>query len=321
MGGMKRALVVTAILAGVASCSPPTTQSWNKQTSNTTADLYAVQVFKKDSVLAVGANSTTVANVDGAWRERKLGSPDTLTALWGRDDSDVMIVGGVEGAPGVGVAFRTGPGFYQYQAQAMPTGTDMLRAVHGTSMQDVWAVGDRNTAVHFDGSRWSPVSIPGPANSPELNFNGVWCRSDHACWAAGSQGMVARWNGTTWTVVQGDTQGRTLRAVHGTDAFVLIVGDGSAILRETADGTLSPEGGPVAGRHLHAVWSAGGNDSWATGPAPEGANATVLRVQGTTDWTAYDKLKSEYGLRGITGLTSNEMWAVGDRGTIYRFGQ
>ncbi|MBI5497242.1 MAG: hypothetical protein HY904_19670 [Deltaproteobacteria bacterium] len=311
------------VVVVAVGCTPPDgSNRWSKEPSNTGEDLRAVHAWARNRVLAVGTNARTVANVDGQWRERNLQSQDTLTSLWGVDDTDVFIVGGLEGNPGHGIAWRTTTGFFTYNAMALPLGTDMLRSVHGTSAQDVWAVGDNNTAVHFDGTRWLPSPIPSPTNLGGIHFNAVWCRSDVACWAVGTAGMVARWNGSQWTVTADDTLGRTLRALHGTDSFVLAVGDDGAILREEAatPGVMSPEGAPSGQRDLLAVWSAASDNSWAMGAVEDSSYAVVLRVDGTTDWVESDKPRSDYAIRSIHGLARDLAWAVGDRGTIFRLG-
>jgi hypothetical protein len=47
--------------------------------------------------------------------------------------------------------------------------TEDLRAVWGPRPDDVWAVGDDATVIHWDGQSWSTIDVPFPeTNRPQL---------------------------------------------------------------------------------------------------------------------------------------------------------
>ncbi|MGH3731850.1 MAG: hypothetical protein ACRDVC_00475 [Acidimicrobiales bacterium] len=48
---------------------------------------------------------------------------------------------------------------------------------------------------------WLRVSVPSGLSTKGLNA--ITCPSSTLCWAVGDSGVVARWNGTTWSVVEG----------------------------------------------------------------------------------------------------------------------
>ena len=65
---------------------------------------------------------------------------------------------------------------------------------------------------------------------------------------------------------------------------------------------------------------AGGNDAWAVGDTVEGGTALVLRLEGTADWKVADEPPAKANLRALHGLESHLAWAVGENGTLYRYG-
>jgi len=76
-----------------------------------------------------------------------------------------------------------------------------LRAVSGTATSDVWAVGNTGTIVHWNGSAWSIVS----SASSEWLW-GVWAYSASDAWAVGENNTLLQWNGTAWSQVSKPVQ-------------------------------------------------------------------------------------------------------------------
>jgi hypothetical protein len=86
--------------------------------------------------------------------------------------------------------------------------TSAIRAIHGTSANDVWAVG--NAAFHWDGQTWSQASLPAPsdpdAGAPiSAGLFAVGGGSSGDLWAGGSgseeqpRGPLLRWDGSAWS--------------------------------------------------------------------------------------------------------------------------
>jgi hypothetical protein len=60
-----------------------------------------------------------------------------------------------------------------------------LRAVWGSGGNDVWAVGDGGTLLHYDGDVWDPQS------SPTVNdLYGLWGRAADDVFAVGDYGTI-----------------------------------------------------------------------------------------------------------------------------------
>jgi hypothetical protein len=108
--------------------------------------------------------------------------------------------------------------------------TSELFGVRCYSSTDCWAVGDYvhggaqlNEALHWNGSKWSVVSMPDPGGKASGGVNelvDVWCTAASNCWAAGQDGAYSgpnetvfnqalRWNGSKWKAVATPDPGGT----------------------------------------------------------------------------------------------------------------
>jgi hypothetical protein len=105
-----------------------------------------------------------------------------------------------------------------------------LNSVWGSSGDDVFAVGDSGTILHFDGSTWNPMS-----SGTEEPLNDVWGNSATRVFAVGESGTILRYNGTNWTSLNSGTT-QNLKGVWGSSATdVYVVGSGGAILHYEID--------------------------------------------------------------------------------------
>lgn len=68
-----------------------------------------------------------------------------------------------------------------------------LYGVFGFSGNDVFAVGDNGTVIHWTGTKWLTVSIPSSES-----FRAVWGLHSSDLWVAGENGTLLRWNGAIW---------------------------------------------------------------------------------------------------------------------------
>ena len=63
-------------------------------------------------------------------------------------------------------------------------GTKAIFQLWGSSANDIWAVGQSGTALHFDGSAWSPKKTG--ANE---GLTGVWGTGSQV-WVVGQRGAI-----------------------------------------------------------------------------------------------------------------------------------
>ena len=111
-------------------------------------------------------------------RVRATGLRPNVTALWGTEDSDVYA-----GAYG-GHIYRWDGKAWALVFEGPGGSTGTIRAFGGAP-QDVYALGQDATILHFDGRTWTRLRVPGPPNGHE-NFNGIVYGGDGEVLIAGS---------------------------------------------------------------------------------------------------------------------------------------
>ncbi|GAA1880269.1 hypothetical protein GCM10009753_04530 [Streptantibioticus ferralitis] len=170
---------------------------------------------------------------------------------------------------------------------------DTLYAATATSANDVWAVGDRESAngvfttlvEHFDGHRWSVVPTPNPGATGNHLF-GITARSPHDIWAVGQRNdatndapLVEHFDGHRWTAVN-------VPAASTTTAFLQAV-------TVTADGQ---------------VWAAGQSDD-----AQHQARPLALHRDANGHWTATLLTNIGSDFSNVTGIAVSHgvPWLVG----------
>lgn len=187
------------------------------------------------------------------------------------------------------------------------TGTygNQLNGVAVVSSNDVWAVGFsphpsgtplyiRQTLIeHWNGNHWSVVPSPNPAGKTWVVLNGVAAISANDIWAVGHSGdpssiplqtLTEHWDGTRWSIIP------------------------------------SPSPGTYNGNVLNAVDGVAANDVWAvgwyqSGPTGQEGGALTLHWDGKA-WTVVPN-SSRWPLYGVTAISSNDVWAVGEQSILH----
>jgi len=223
-------------------------------------------------------------------------------------------------------------------AMTSPT-TVVLHAIAFTQFGEAYAGGDDGTLFHYLNAGWeadsrftygmagvaiSSVSAAGGkvyallgANKVYVLANGSWAplpmnpgQTYKAMWAApsgdvflvGPNGNVGRWNGTSWTE---GMSGPSFNAVWGTSANdVYAVGTAASIYHY--DGAVwSPVTNPGSGVYT-AVFGAGGEVFAAGASIVHGSGAAFTATTSPIAFT----------VRGLWGSADDDMFAVGDNGTV-----
>jgi hypothetical protein len=140
-------------------------------------------------------------------------------AVWGASASDIF------GAGDDVVARYNGTTWTETPVSAR------LLAMSGTSATDVWAVGENRVVLHFDGSAWTPTTLPGTGH-----LNDVWANTPTDVYAVGSRldafgaalgGVIAHFNGSTWALT--DTT-QVMRTVHGVAQNAVYAGGANGVV-------------------------------------------------------------------------------------------
>jgi len=73
-------------------------------------------------------------------------------------------------------------------------------------VHDLWAVGQRGTVLHFDGTDWRLEETP-----TKHALFGVWAEDRKNAWAVGEAGEIIHWDGARWT----ESPSGTTSDLHG----------------------------------------------------------------------------------------------------------
>ncbi|HMR79636.1 MAG TPA: hypothetical protein PKD61_31230, partial [Polyangiaceae bacterium] len=140
---------------------------------------------------------------------------------------------------------------------------EALRAVWGSGPNDVWAVGDEATVVHFDGSVWSTVDVGGPEAGAPKDFFGIYGRAQDNFLVVGEGGVILHYTGS-WNTPTSPTA-NSLRSVWvAEDGQAWAVGDyGARVHFDGTDFKLQPAYTPI--NHLRAVHGSGPDNVMVAG--------------------------------------------------------
>ncbi len=220
----------------------------------------------------------------------------------------------------------TGAAFAQGAWEFMPSGTtNNLNSISGISDEIIYAVGASGTILKCNGTTWSAQ-----ASGTTWNLNNVWAVRTNNIYAVGDYRGIFRSDGSTWSKIHSQSTNYPLYGIGGPDSdngkmiaigknntiWVLFVPQYYNILDGNESSFRSQEQHEYS-NNLNAAW---------TSPAGEvvvvGDKGFLAWYEGYDFWghNNLDKWTSPVtnNLRGIWGLDYNNLFAVGDGGTILR---
>ena len=175
----------------------------------------------------------------------------------------------------------------------------------GYSASDIWAVGERGTILHYNGSVWSEMT---PTVSTTY-LRDVWGSGPSDVWAVGTY-IVFRYNGFEWT--QFDNLGTIKYGVWGAAAAdVWAVGSGGSI--HNFNGTAWSSVTSPTTMSLNDVWGSASNNVWAVG-----RSGTIIYYNGSI-WSDVTPGLTTNDLQAVWGSSGSDVWAVGVSGTVLHY--
>jgi hypothetical protein len=229
----------------------------------------------------------------------------------------------------------------------LPQG-NRLSAVHAISEDDVWAVGNSGTVLHYSRGRWTQVSGKTTENLNDVTStpgqNEVWIvgdngtivqgmppdsilrkqqgighlhavRSVHSqlAFASGENGAALRWDGTQWQQTSAGFPFTTYRGIVALDPDnVRVCVQSGQILRWLMQpDTNEPMNGSGT---LMGMWGASPSNMWAVG---EQGFVVVRRGTAAVPWK-FLSTPSPANLNRIWGTGGADLWTVGNQGIIWR---
>jgi len=293
----------------------------------------------------VSAHKTTACNAKSG---TGLPANGTLTSVVAFSACDVW-ASGDQGAHSL-VVHWNGRGWTAVRSGVV---TGQAVAIGGTSDHDVWLVAvnaDAQAIVeHWNGARFSRVSLPLPPGSRGAELSGVSAVSPTDVWAAGysvptggtatTATLVEHWNGHAWSVVPSADPSTSSQFGPGTDNLLYGVSaqrgeawavgndfngatDGQSTLTERWNGKAwTWVKSPDAARNdqLNAVSADSPSDAWAVGfknGLPDQAlvehwTGTTWHVVAFPDPGRDGKGRPSSLLTGVSALSPDDVWVCG----------
>jgi len=193
-----------------------------------------------------------------------------------------------------------------------------LWAVSGRAADDLWAVGDEATILHYDGAAWT---LEHAGTQLDLRAVFVPASVDAPVVAVGTRGRILQATASGgWVLKQVASSAVTLRGVWGdaTGGELFVVGTGGTIThRSTAQAVWQGQSSnDAAGRDLLALAGRASDDLVAVG-----AQGVILRYDGAA-WGVQEATGPAYAhadLAGVAALPDGNWVAVGAAGGGLRF--
>ena len=297
---------------GPVDTDPPVIIQWVDRTVETSTTL--------TSVYSGGRGATVIGEDGKAWQLAEgrpalltTGTEADLTGLWGRGDQSTveLIAVGYAGT----VLTWNGSAFDRSEDAALGT----------TNFEDVDGVPSDLTAVsatgiyRFDGSEWAFES-----NAFSRSLRRVYVDSAGTAWGVGDNGTIVRRVNDVWTLVPAPS-GVDLRDVHGYADEVWIVGnrgtvlrwDGSQLVKVETDSSVNFQGVWVAPstNNVYVVGNNGAAIMWDPDLPPDEDDTDNPEPGGFVDLPT----GADSNLYAVFGSDEMNIWAVGNRGAVYRY--
>lgn len=185
--------------------------------------------------------------------------------------------------------------------------TGFLDRVHGTGPDDVWAVGEGNPGMHWNGASWE--AVPRLATFPGV-VTGVFARARYDVWICGYSDTAMRFDGG-WAPVPLPGGCYAVIAISANDAWAF---HGSAAKHWDGTSWTASRNGLDSATSVNAAWALSGSNVWAVGE-----KGLVARWDGGA-WssTRFDAgVPTSYPpepppqFNGVWGSAADDVWVVG----------
>ncbi len=137
---------------------------------------------------------------------------------------------------------------------------NFLRGAWAAAPDDVWAVGDVGTVLHFNGRRWG--NIPAPTRA---NLRGVFGTGPNDIWLVGDLGTVLHWDGSRLLAESSGTTNQLEAVWARPGGVVWVAGLNSTLAMRSATGQWSLFAPAIASVNFRAIAGTGALDVWAVG--------------------------------------------------------
>lgn len=283
--------------------------AWTDLRINTPATFNAIYVGGSGAFV-VGANGSAWDVTQGQSALMATGVTAELTGVWGQGagpSAELLTVG-----YGGQILRRAGRTWVEEEHEAV--GTANFEDIDGIE-GDLTAVSVTGIYRYIDGE-WFFEN-----NAFNEEIRDIYVQPDGVAWAVGDEGAIIRRELDIWYQVESPTT-RDLRGIHGSGDHVFAVGHRGTVLSWNGQAFIDLEVDTAS--NLQAVWVAPSGKAFIVGNngAAYRVDPPVFDEEGTEiepGGVAELPSGASANLYGISGTDERNVWAVGNRGAIYRF--
>jgi hypothetical protein len=263
--------------------------------------VYGIWGYSANNIFIVGEFGTILHYNGSEWMGLNSSTEKDLYSVWGTSENNVFAVGW-DGT----ILHYDGSNWHKMNSSTQET----LFHVWGTSTNDVFAVGMNGTILHYDGSKWTTMNS---GTNKDL-FGILGCASNDV-YAIGSSGIILHYDGTQWQ--EKSILGVLWDALWGTDEEETVAEGWFWINQKTANHLTVMESNTnlplesVLANSTRDVFAVGGNREWWRGDS-----GIIFHYDGN-QWT--ETFNSDIWLHAIWGSSENDVFAVGNNGTILHY--
>jgi cysteine-rich repeat protein len=313
--------------------------NWSVMTSGTIQHLNNVWLGSDpNKVYAVGHSGTILFYNGSSWTSVISGSSEILNGIWGSGPSNLYVVGlsteilhyngnfwtqikndkidsfgnadflGVWGYENniYMISFSKLINYNETELFSSYETIIAINSIWGNNENDIYAVGQTGTLLHYDGDSWSSETSPA-ANS----LVDVWGSSASDVYAVGNFSEFVYFNGISWSNVTSPVSNIGLKGIWGSSASdIYVVGQTGTILHYDG-GSWTSIASPTTA-FLFSIWGSSASDIYAVGN-----NGTIIHYDGGS-WTSITS-PAIVSLFSIWGSSASDIYAVGQLGTIIHY--
>jgi hypothetical protein len=194
-----------------------------------------------------------------------------------------------------------------------------LHGVWAAASDDIWAVGDVGTVLHFNGRLWTAVPF-----ATRSNLHGIFGTAPDDVWIVGDSGLVLHWDGTDLKSESADTPNDLNGVWAAPGGTVWIAGTNSTLGMRSPAGVWRLFQPATLNVSFRAIWALSPSDVWAVGDKviERYDGARFVRVPLTlpnqavlnTLWSPGDSTLLTAGNAGVFASWDGGSWAVASLG-------
>lgn len=186
--------------------------------------------------------------------------------------------------------------------------TKNVHALWGTSADNVYGVGADGAIIYYNGGVWTPQQTP-----IKTALNDIWGGDAANIWAVGDGGGIVHFDGTSWSLAPQSPTTAKLNGIWGTGADNIYAVGQFTVARYDGTNWL-PYNVGLATKDYQDVYGVDADNFWIV--AKDGWIYSFDAPKGK--WKP-KQLTSKNDLYGTWASAANDIWAVGEAGTLAHF--